>query len=298
MRITTLIEDTRQDDRLINEFGISLYIEFNGIKILLDTGGSGNFIQNSTILGVDLKDINHAIISHAHADHGGGLHDFLKINKTATIYMHKNSANDFYGNIGAKLPLFISSLVHPFVKRSMTFSKYIGLDQDVLKRYEKRIKLISKLEEISEDVFLITNIADTFPKPEGNKYLLTLKNGKLVEDNFSHELILVIKEHDGIVVFSGCCHTGILNIIETVKDLYKDQTIKAIIGGLHLKLQPQKDNMAGAQKDIEFIATEIIDQDIKRIYTGHCTGSKAYDILHNKLEERIARLCSGNVIDI
>ena len=120
----------------------------------------------------------------------------------------------------------------------------------------------------------------------------------LVEDNFSHELILVIKEHDGIVVFSGCCHTGILNIIETVKDLFKDQTIKAIIGGLHLKLQPQKDNMAGAPKDIEFIATEIINHDIKRIYTGHCTGSKAYSILHNKLEERIALLFSGNVIDI
>jgi 7,8-dihydropterin-6-yl-methyl-4-(beta-D-ribofuranosyl)aminobenzene 5'-phosphate synthase len=298
MKITTLIEDTKQDDRLVNEFGLSLFIESNGTNILLDTGSSGCFLQNSNILGVDLKKIKYAIITHAHADHAGGLDTFLKTNDTATVYMHKNAVYEHYGNIGAKLPPFIGRIVHPLVKNSKAFSKYIGLDKDTIKRHEKRIKFITKMVEISNDIFLITDISNSFPKPEGNKFLLALKNGRLAEDDFKHELILLIKENDGIVVFSGCCHNGILNIIETVKHLFKDQTIKAIVGGLHLKLQPQKDNMAGTRKDVEFIASEIIDRGIQRICTGHCTGSKAYNLLRNRLNERISPLFTGSIVDL
>ena len=51
MKIITLIEDTTQDNRLVNEFGLALFIESNGTKILLDTGSSGNFIENSKVQG-------------------------------------------------------------------------------------------------------------------------------------------------------------------------------------------------------------------------------------------------------
>ena len=298
MKIITLIEDTKQDNRLVNEFGLALFIESNGTKILLDTGSSGNFIENSKVLGVDLNDIDLAIISHAHADHGGGLNKLLQTNQTVPIYMHENSAKDYYGNIGAKLPLFINYFVYPFVKNSIVFSKYFGLDQDVLKQYAERVKFISKTEEISKNVFLIANILKTYPMPEGNKFLLSKKEGKLIADDFSHEIVMVIKETDGIVIFSGCCHSGILNMIATVHTLFKDLIIKAVIGGFHLKFQPEKDNIAGTKKDIEFIANELINQKVQKIYTGHCTGREAYSILSDLLKDRISPLFTGNIIDL
>ncbi len=298
MKIITLIEDTKQDENLINEFGLSRFIESDDMKILLDTGCSGSFIKNSRNLGADLEDINIIVISHAHADHGGGLHDMLQTNKTAKVYMHDDSANEYYGNIGAKLPAVINCFVHPFVKRSMVFSKYIGIDQRVLRQYEKRIEFVSKTEEISKNIFLVTNISKKYSLPEGNKFLLTRKNGRLRLDDFRHELNLVIKENDGIVLFSGCSHNGILNIVETVKNQFKDQPIKAVIGGFHLKFQPEKNNMAGTKKDIEFIANQLINQKFQKIYTGHCTGSKAYSILNDVLKDQIGPLHTGTTIHI
>lgn len=87
-------------------------------------------------------------------------------------------------------------------------------------------------------------------------------------------------------------------MIATVQTLFKGETIKAVIGGFHLKLQPERDNMAGTRKDIEFIANELINQKVQKIYTGHCTGGKAYSILRNELKERIAPLYTGNIIDL
>ena len=50
LKITTLIEDNPSDDkRLYNEHGLSLYMEIDGIKILFDTGKSGDFIKNAEI---------------------------------------------------------------------------------------------------------------------------------------------------------------------------------------------------------------------------------------------------------
>lgn len=298
MKIITLIEDTKKNENLINEFGLSLLIETNDLKILLDTGSSGSFIQNSKTLGVDLQEIDIVVISHAHADHGGGLHDLLQMNMTSIVYMHKESASKYYGNIGSKLPLLMNCFVHPFVSRSMVFSKYIGLDQDLFSKYEERIKYISKTEEVNQNIVLISDIPKKYPLPEGNKFLLTHDNGKLKLDNFDHELVLAIKESDGIVLFSGCCHSGILNILEAAKEYFCNLPIKCIIGGFHLKLQPEKDYMSGTKSDIDFIADEIVKHKIEKIYTGHCTGSKAYNILREKLKDRIEPLYTGCTIQL
>lgn len=298
MKITTLIEDTKKDDEFVNELGLSLLIETHGVKILLDTGGSGSFIANSKSLGIDLQDVEVVIISHAHADHGGGLYDLLQMNTTASVYMHKEAAGPYYGSIGARLPKAVNFFVHPFVSRSMRFTKYIGLDQEVLRKYKHRIWFVSKPIEIREEIFLLADIKKKHPLPEGNKFLLAYKNGKLQLDDFHHEIILAVKENDGIVVFTGCCHSGVLNIIEAVKAYFHNLPLKAVIGGFHLKLQPGKDNMAGRKENVEFIAHRISDEPIKKIYTGHCTGSEAYGILKEKLQDRIEPLYTGSCIEM
>lgn len=51
LQITTLIENNLDDKKeLINEHGLSLYIEVDGLNILFDTGQTGDFIKNVKML--------------------------------------------------------------------------------------------------------------------------------------------------------------------------------------------------------------------------------------------------------
>lgn len=67
MQITVLIENT-SNCSLCAEHGLSVYIEYNGMNYLLDTGASDTFSKNAQELGISLADIDIAFLSHAHYD--------------------------------------------------------------------------------------------------------------------------------------------------------------------------------------------------------------------------------------
>lgn len=293
MKITTLIEDTKKDPRFINEFGLSFYIETDSQKILLDMGGSEKFILNSQTLGLNIKDVDMAIISHAHSDHGGGLGAFLEENSKSRVYLHQKSQNNYYGNIGARLPLVLNTVFHPFVKTSKSFSRSIGLDLNVLSNNLDRLTFIDQSIHINQEVSIIEGIQQKQAVPAGNRFLLAEKNGRLQPDTFDHELILIVNETDGMVIFSGCCHNGILNMIDTAKKHFPDTPIKAVVGGFHLKLQPSKEKMAGSKQDIQSLARDLKKLNIPHIYTGHCTGDMAFGVLKRILGNRLERLYTG-----
>ena len=98
MIIKTLVENTSKTGELKSEHGLSLYIETKKHKLLFDTGSSELYSVNAAKMGVDLAKVDIAVISHGHYDHGGGLETFLKINKKAKIYMHRNSLGKYYSN--------------------------------------------------------------------------------------------------------------------------------------------------------------------------------------------------------
>ena len=66
MKIIILVEDLKAGGRLKNEHGLSLYIEKDDKKYLLDVGKSDVFIKNAKKLGVDISDIDAVFISHNH----------------------------------------------------------------------------------------------------------------------------------------------------------------------------------------------------------------------------------------
>ena len=91
MRIVTLIENTGCREDLVQEHGLSLYIETGAVKILFDAGQSGAFADNAQKLGVDLSRVDFMVLSHGHYDHGGGIRRFLEINKTAPVYLSRDA---------------------------------------------------------------------------------------------------------------------------------------------------------------------------------------------------------------
>ena len=109
MKITSLVENTCSNGNYDVEHGLSLYIETEDKKILFDMGQTDLFVKNANIMGVDLSDVDVAVLSHGHYDHGGGLGKFLEINQKAPVYLSRYAFGKYYNGS----------------------SKYIGLDMDL-----------------------------------------------------------------------------------------------------------------------------------------------------------------------
>lgn len=72
MNLRVLMDNLTYHRNLISEHGLSYLITDGHLKILFDTGQSGNFIKNSISLGIDLVEVDYLVLSHGHYDHTGG----------------------------------------------------------------------------------------------------------------------------------------------------------------------------------------------------------------------------------
>lgn len=105
---------------------------------------------------------------------------------------------------------------------------------------------------------------------------------------------MVVREKEGLVVFTGCAHNGILNMVATVARQFSDVRIKAVFGGFHLIGLPMLNTMAGSRREVEGIGKELLKYPIERVYTGHCTGKKAYRVLKGVMAGKLEYLSTGS----
>ncbi len=280
MEITILIENTEESSntKLLHEHGLSVHISCQGNNILFDTGASDSYSKNAERLGIDLSSVQAAVISHHHYDHGGGLSRFLELNKEAKIYLADAPDGECYF-------------------RALWFlRRYIGLDESVLEANPERFVFVDEIIEILPDVYLIPNIVKTYPKPKGNKYLYVKRGAEWRLDDFTHELVLAIKENDSLVIFTGCAHNGLLNMIDSVNKKFEGIPIEAVIGGFHLMGLPMFNTMAGSRSEVEGIGRKVLTYPVESVYTGHCTGQKAYRVLKNVMGQKLNQLHTGTII--
>ncbi len=277
MKVTTLIENrpNAANPALKAEWGLSLYINFNGHNILFDAGKSGAFADNATHLSINLETVDIAILSHHHFDHGDGLQRFLEINPKTKVHMGVPPGGECFTRL----------LV--FMKR------YVGLEHGLLTDFAERFITLAQPTEILPDVFVFPHITGSYPRPAGNNRLFVRKNGKLIPDDFSHEIVLAIKEKDQLAIFTGCSHNGILNMVDTAARKFTGVPIKAVVGGMHLIASPLYSSMAGSKYEVEQLANGILSYPVAHTYTGHCTGGKAFAVLKPVMGDRLTDLVTG-----
>ena len=87
--------------------GLSQYIETPRHKILFDMGPDASFAENARRLGVDLSQVDVAVLSHGHSDHGGGLRAFCEVNSRAEIYLRPDAFGEFYAVKPGQAPCYI-----------------------------------------------------------------------------------------------------------------------------------------------------------------------------------------------
>lgn len=273
MRIVNLIENIKGNPECDFEHGLSLYVETQKHKLLMDTGCSDKFLENAKRLSVQLENVDSVVLSHGHYDHGGGLLDFAKINSHARIYVRENAFLDFYHGKDEN-------------------KRYIGLD--------KRISNLAQLYYVSgnmrmdKELFLFTNVTSRILWPSSNLELTVEKDGVLVQDDFSHEQYLVISQNGKNILISGCAHNGILNILEKYHQIFSKNP-DVVISGFHMMKKS-----GYKQEDIDLIektAWKLKDYRTK-FYTCHCTGEEPYERMKRILGEQIDYLKSGEEVEI
>ena len=257
MKLVVLAENTSIRQELTAQHGLSLYIEANGRRILFDMGQDATFARNAQILGVDLSQVDLAILSHGHYDHGGGLETFLKINPTAPVYLHEEAFGRYYNGI----------------------EKYIGLDLSM--QTNPRLRFVKGLTELPCGMQLMdcNNLGWV-----SDSWGLTCKTEETFQpDPFLHEHYLRIQEGEKQYLISGCSHKGIVNIASYFQP-------DVLVGGFHLNKQENEETLAEI--------ADLLMQGKTAYYTGHCTGSKQYAVLKERMGQRLQNLSTGVVIEV
>jgi 7,8-dihydropterin-6-yl-methyl-4-(beta-D-ribofuranosyl)aminobenzene 5'-phosphate synthase len=92
IRLSTLAENSASWLGLLAEWGLSILVETDDVKILVDTGLSMVAAHNARIMGVKIKSGDKILFSHGHEDHTGGLIDLLKLDDISKCpWSHRSS---------------------------------------------------------------------------------------------------------------------------------------------------------------------------------------------------------------
>ncbi|HUU75333.1 MAG TPA: MBL fold metallo-hydrolase [Methanoregulaceae archaeon] len=274
MKITILVDNTTLTDHYFyGEPGLSFHIEEGGRKILFDLGYSDVFLKNALKMNIDLLDLDNIVLSHGHIDHTGGLFTLMQAYLEARLegIPHKNPVLVahpfcFYPKPAGKVPDTGSFI------RENTAGRYFPL-----KLSREPVWLTEKLVFLGE----IERTQD-FEPAEKNKNRRIIAPGGEQPDDLLDDSALVYRSDEGLVIITGCAHTGICNTIEYARKVCGDERILEIVGGLHLLL-PEAEV-------IEKTCRYLMDVHPAAIHPCHCTD------LHSKIAlSRVAPIHEAGV---
>lgn len=278
MKVTVLIENTSNSE-LRCEHGLSLLIEFNGKKYLLDTGSSAAFLDNAKMLDISLDDVHACVLSHGHYDHSGGFYSYLNENNAVRVYAMESAIDSYYSS---------SCGMHE-----------IGIPKPIIDTHLNRFEFINSTHLPDKGVYLIPHSSDDLASIGRKAGLFKKCGNEYLPDDFTHELSLVFDADKGLVIFNSCSHAGIINIINEVSTSLPGKNIYAFIGGLHMDGRAgEKRFCTFSEAEIKAIVNKLKEAGLEFLYTGHCTGNEGFSLLQKYLDDKIIRLTSGMRIEI
>lgn len=250
LKITLLTEDSALPDKYYtSEHGLCMFIETDGKKILFDTGYSGAFIKNAALMGIDLTELDAVAVSHGHSDHTWGLGNLIR----------------YYDSKGAtKKPLLI---IHPeALVRKRSDKREIGmmLSRNILDAFFE-LKLAGGPLKITKKLTWLGKIPRKIERTKAiGKRIL---RGREEDDLLGDDTALVYDGRDGLVIITGCSHSGICNIVDYSMELTGREDISDIVGGLHL-LEESGEKLRATG---EWLAA----RSPKSVHACHCTDFQA-----------------------
>ena len=255
---------------LAAEHGLSLLVTVhrNGVShsVLLDTGyNSTTMLLNMERLHVDPKAIEAVILSHGHMDHTGGLNRLLEsLGRSVTVVAHPDAFRKRF-------------LLRPQVGR-VNFPT--TADRGELRKSNAELVEAIAPVYLAENMILVSGEVPRITGFEkGMPGAHMEEGGEVVPDAIRDDQALVVRlAGQGLVIISGCAHSGIINSILHANKLTGESRVAAVIGGFHLTgpdMQPVIDDTVRHLK--QFSPGLIVPM--------HCTGWNAMRTLQSEFPE-------------
>ncbi|KNZ40415.1 MBL fold metallo-hydrolase [Acetobacterium bakii] len=255
MRLKVIIDNnTIIDSYYWGEPGVSYFIEDEGSMILFDMGYSDLVLRNLIAMGIEPKTVDTIVLSHGHDDHTKGLKPFFENvhNPGIKLIAHPDVFNEKEAD-GLKISA-------PFSELEMAQKCRLTLSKSPVKLSEN----ITFLGEIPR------KMAFEKQNPIGRQQVL----GKWEADFIWDDSGLVYQCSDGIVVITGCSHSGICNIIEQAKAITGEDRVLGVIGGFHLFTVTDQ-----VHQTIDYFKKNKITD----LYPCHCTSFAVKAAIHTEL---------------
>nr|MBC7244379.1 MBL fold metallo-hydrolase [Chloroflexota bacterium] len=255
--------------RFWGEHGLSFLIKTEGKRLLFDTGQSGRvLLHNLQVAAIEPHSISALALSHAHYDHTGGLRVLQKTGGIP-LYAHSDLFRERFSRREDKLECIGLSIKH-----------------EELSRYAD-LHLSDKPQQILPGVYTTGEIT-LRPEVEGRSARHLVRDGdRFIADPYRDDMSLVLEVSQGLVVLCGCCHAGLLNTLQHVRDNF-DGAIAAVVGGMHL--ESMKD------EQLRHLVEVLRTYGTPRFYPNHCTGQAAYVALATTFGPHVAPCPAGTVL--
>ena len=283
----------------IAEHGFSALLEISYVyenatktnKILFDTGVSKEgIVNNSDVLGINLKDIETIILSHGHFDHISGLISTLgRLKKSVEIIAHPEAFLRRWlvypnGN-KARMDFLDEEEINQAGGIIRKVDKISFLPRNVNMQSKKKTNQANNRVMITGEIPRVTEFEKGFPlqyKEQDNE--INLVPDPLVSDD--QALIMNVK-NKGLIILTGCGHAGIVNTINFAKKVTGIKKIYCVIGGFHLSGQDYEDS-------IPLTIAELTRVNPQYIVPCHCTGWKATNKIIDTMPEKFIQSSVGS----
>ena len=272
IKLITLCENTAKWLWLLGEWGWSMLVETEDLKLLFDTGFRASTTYNANMMGIDLESIDRILLSHGHMDHTGGLRDVLQaagtdIGRCDFLKPHRQPMDiiahpDIWGpkfifHKGDNkysfrgLPFRRIELVERQNAKFVESRKPVWITEDIV--WSGEIPRNNDFEEIAPICFI---------KKEGATDLSDPNNFET--DPLNDDAALYLRTDKGIIIVLGCGHHGLINTIHHAQKLTGTDKVHMVIGGTHL-CDASEHQLNETIKELKRLKPD-------KVGVSHCTG--------------------------
>ena len=272
LHITALMDNKLTEHKaLIAEHGLSLYLCYNGRRILFDCGSGPNPIENARKLGISLSGLDAVVLSHSHYDHAAGFR-FLTEQGLGS------------GQVYTGPTFFEPKYAHSGMRYTNLSA---GFDRAFLEEHGIVHRQVDGLLEIFPGAYLVSG----FPRVESMETIpdrfVRLTETGFVPDDFCDEVCLALEVEGGLAVLVGCSHPGILNMVRHIYTLL-GKPVRAVFGGTHL-VEADSRRIEGTIDALHALGVEVLG-------LSHCSGDGADCAICARTDVQGCHLGSGDSV--
>jgi 7,8-dihydropterin-6-yl-methyl-4-(beta-D-ribofuranosyl)aminobenzene 5'-phosphate synthase len=279
-----LMEGGNTLEGMLAQHGFSALVSLtqNGREhhILFDTGATPDgLVESMRILDLAPKDIETVVLSHGHFDHTAGLNGLVRtLGRTnLPLLIHP----EFWNRRRLVIPG-----ADPFEIPTTSKSALAGVGFEIIEERQPSFLLDGSLL-VTGEVDRTTAFEKGMPGQQALRGDMWEWDPLILDD----QAILLHVQGKGLVILTGCGHSGIINIVRYAQKVTGIERIYAILGGFHLGGMTPEPIIQQTCDALAAFTPEVL-------VPTHCTGYRAIHRLASLLPNAFIQSSVGTCFSL